>query len=336
MNPEFERHLALARHLLAASSHERAARECEAALSLEPHRNDARLLRARCLRGLGRLPQARREVEIALQNRADDVDALYLSSLLAPRRDQALAAIEKALELRPNAAHLHAHLAAVHLRSDGPWFLRVKGGARHKKAENAARAALELNPRDAIAHRYLALALLSQNRVEEARRHVETSLSLHPENPRAHVLLSLLRNTQSDAAGAEAALREALRLDPDNRGLQRDLKFHVTGEQIFGSFDNPTGFKLFNATFGQLPALWRLPALVAAQVASMAALVTIPSGWMKPGDAQTGVTLGLLALLCVLCSNFNLAARPYLALVPQKFLPRELQKWGKSDVPSSP
>lgn len=346
MTPEFERHLALARHLFDARRYEGAARECEAALRLEPQANEARLLLARTLRQLGRRDEARREVQTALEADPDDVDALYLRSMIAPRRAEALAAIEAALALRPNLPALHTQLAAVHLRSDLPWFLRVKQRSSALRAENAARAALKLNPRDALAHRYLALALISQNRVEAARHHVMTSLALHPENPRSHVLLSLLHNNQNDAAGAESALREALRLDPDNRGLQRDLKIHVVGEQIFGSFGtstqplveddaNDAAFQIFEATWGKLPPLWRLPVLVAAQIATMTALAILP--WHKIGSVavQTVAILGLLLLFCYLPLNLNYAARPYLARVPQKFLPRDLKKRGKPDSPSS-
>ncbi|MBW3635615.1 MAG: tetratricopeptide repeat protein [Armatimonadetes bacterium] len=344
MNPEFERHLALARHLFDARHPEDAARECETALRLEPDANHARLLLARALRQLGRLDEARREVKTALETDPDDVDALYLFSMIAPRRAEALAAIEAALALRPHLPALHTQLAAVHLRSDLPWFLRVKQRPSARRAEAAARAALKLNPRDALAHRYVALALISQNRVEEAREHVMTSLALHPENPRSHVLLSLLRNNQNDAAGAESALREALRLDPDNRDLQRDLKIHVAGEQIFGWMGTPApvveddandaAFKVFEATWGKLPPLWRLPILVAAQIATMTALATLP--WHRIGSVtlQTVAILGLLLLFCYLPLNLNYAARPYLARVPSRFLPRDLKKRGKPDTPS--
>jgi tetratricopeptide (TPR) repeat protein len=273
------------------------------------------------------------------------VDALYLTSMIAPRRVEALVAIEKALALRPNLPALHTQLAAVHLRSDLPWFLRVNQRPSARRAEHAARAALKLNPRDALAHRYLALALISQNRVDEAREYVMASLALHPENPRSHVLLSLMHNNQNDAAGAEAALREALRLDPDNRGLQRDLKIHVVGEQVFGWMGdssapaveddaNDAAFKVFEATWGKLPPLWRLPVLVAAQIATMTALATLPWHQMGSVTLQTGGILGLLLLFCYLPLNLNYAARPYLARVPQKFLPRDLKKRGKPDSPA--
>lgn len=327
------KHIALGEHYLSVKMPKKGIEQLHAALTLQPDNLRARLLLVRCLRALKRRDEARREVEAVLQADPHNVDGHYMASFLGANQQECLTSIDRALALYPHAAYLHTQRASVLLRDSSRFWGLVKRRQVLQQGEDAARYALELDPEDWLAHRLLALALLSQDRTEEARQHVMTTLSLNPENPRSHILLSLLSNHQNDTKGAEAALREALRLDPTNRSLKRDLEIqHVAALPIFNPLaDNPDDLttKAYNKTFGRLPSLWRLPALIASLVVTMWALITIPSQWMKPGDLQNLVLIGFLALFCLLLVNINYASRPWLARIPVKYLPSNLKKWGK-------
>lgn len=345
MNPEFERLLALGNHLFAARSWARAATELEAALRLEPDNNRAHLLLARCFFQLERLADARRHIESALQNQPEDIEALCLDADTAPDAARAFASVEKALALRPNAAFLHIQLAVICLRRRS-WGLGWSGrGKCLKRAENAARRAIEIEPQHAGAHRVLASALLAQGKNSVAHWHTMKSLELQPENPRAHVLLSFLRSDEKDGAGTERAIREALRLDPENRGLQRRLRNHLVSERldyIFGERPPPWQFspgtqpcgltyRIYRVLFEKLPPLARLPALLVVQTIVLFVLAAISMG---RGNALFIFFLFLLGIFCFFLVHTPYAARPYLARVPQKFLPDEFKPWGKTEPPT--
>jgi tetratricopeptide (TPR) repeat protein len=333
------RHIALGEHYLSVKMPEKGIEQLRAALTLQPDNLRARLLLVRCLRALQRQDEACREVKAVLQADPDNVDGHYMASFLGANPQESLASIERALALHPRAAYLHSRRASILLQDSTRFWGLVKRRHVLQQGEAAARQALELNSHDWLAHRLLALALLSQNRTEEARQHVMNTLSLDPENPRSHILLSLLSNHQNDAKGAEAALREALRLDPTNQGLKRDLEIQqIAALPIFNPLaDNPDDLivRAYHATLGRLAPLWQLPALVGSLVVTMWALITIPAHFMKPGDLQHLVLIGLLALFCLLLSNLNYAARPWLARIPVKYLPSSLKKWGKEESPSN-
>ena len=338
MTQEQIKHWNLGRHYLSVGRHDRAIEELRSLLAIEPGFLPAHLSLVSALNKSGAKSLALEEATRLVASHPQSPEAHYWLSFLHSDRQIAQREIELALQLQPDAAYLHTQQAILHLRAPFPHSQKGR-----RLAQAAARRALELNPRSMQAHRVLGVALLQLNQVDQARLHILRALELEPENPRAHIILSALRNRENDAPGAEDALREALRLDPNDHNAQRDLQLQVWTERLFGSFADPAqpynagnpnsaAGKIYTSTFERLPPLWRLPAAIFGVILSMAALITIPSQWMRRGDGQTVVILLLLSVMMFFIFFIEPAARPWLARIPTKFLPRDLKKWGKTET----
>lgn len=133
---------------------ERAVRE---ALALEPSDPDTHRLRARLLLACERHAPALDAVEAALRLDPEDADAHQLRALLllrtAPRQWRiSEATARRAVELDPDDADGHAVLGSVYLRS-----------RRLREAEERFKAALTLDPTNALALRGLAEALAARS-----------------------------------------------------------------------------------------------------------------------------------------------------------------------------
>lgn len=330
-----DRHWTLGRHYLSVGRHDRAIEELRALLALDPAFLPGHLALVSALNKSGAKSLALQEAGRVAASHPQSAEAHYWLAFLNTDRNIAQREIGIALQLQPDAAYLHTQQAILHLR--GPVLYAGKG---RRLAETSMRRALELNPRSMQAHRVLGVVLLQLNRIDEAREHILRALELEPENPRSHMILSALRNRENDAPGAENALREALRLDPNDSRAQRDLQIQIWTERLFGSLADPAqpyragnpnsaAGKIYATTFGRLSLLWQLPAAILSFILCVAALVTIPSQWMRRGPAQNVVILSLLVLMTFLMFNIELAARPWLARIPARFLPRDLKKWGK-------
>lgn len=167
---------------------------------------------ARHLNEVERPELAERELRRWLAQHPDDAEAHALLGCvlakqgLAGAEDEAL----EAVRLAPEWVYPHANLAWV--------YLQLK---RDRRAEGAARAALEIDPEHLSAHVYLASALLNQpfRRVgREALRVAEAGLALDPGHAecarlRAQALHRLGRREQAREAAALA-----LRLGPNESG----------------------------------------------------------------------------------------------------------------------
>jgi serine/threonine protein kinase len=120
-------------------------------------------------------------------------------------RGPALEAATRALELAPSLAEAHHALGAVKL-----WLEWDSKGA-----ETSLRRALELNPRSAMSHVYLGIALVYTHRTLDGIARADLALTLEPDSPViayvGHGLLLWAR--QFDRA--ENGLLRALELEPD-------------------------------------------------------------------------------------------------------------------------
>lgn len=229
MNPEFERHLALGNHFFVALSYERAAREFEAALGLEPDDNDARLLLARCYLNLDRLEDAHFAAEIALQNDPDNADAHYMKACAARTHGEEVEAIHAALQLDPENAAYHIHRSHLWTR-EGKYALALE----------SARRALEIAPNSASAHCHIAHVLFaeaearngwSRAKYQTVAFHAARALEIEPDSAQSQLVLARLRDCEYDRGESVEQWEEVLRLDPNatyaqyrHRQARRDAK----------------------------------------------------------------------------------------------------------------
>lgn len=225
--PEIHFHLASAQ--AAQGRWEEALHHCERAVALRPdfveaHHNRSEILRrlgrhaeaeaaARQVRSLQKLtptPASRRDVapdtEATRRRLARQAATLVeqgLRLLQSGQPETAAQVFQQAIEYDPDRvdAHVNLSLALSELR-------------HYAGSEAAARAAIALDPYNAMAHNNLSSALFMQDRLEEALHHIRRALSLQ-ELPRFYLLQGNVLLNLGDMAGAEASLRRAIALHPD-------------------------------------------------------------------------------------------------------------------------
>lgn len=307
MNEAFERHIQLGCHLLDSGSHQRAVREFEAALTVEPENNYARLLLVRALRELNRLKEARREVEVALGNNPDDADAHYMASYVAPNFKTALPSIDTALRLSPQDASYHVHRA----------YILTRLGRFNDSLESAQRA-LELDPDSADAHRQFAATLLdeagkdgliagkvglSRAKREEATNHVAAALRLEPENPHSHSVEARLQLSDQEYETSVEKWQEALRLDPTSEYARYHLR-QAQGEAQLSRFST----QLWKICFRWMPWPIPLPLMVGLSL------------WSFWWDRLAFMLIFVLTLL-----TSKLMLRDWLQFVPDRFVGASLR-----------
>ncbi|CAK0772593.1 protein O-GlcNAc transferase [Gammaproteobacteria bacterium] len=173
---------------------------------VEKHTETRDLTAAREHLRTGRPAQARKSCRAHLTRHPDDHVALDLLAAAANAdgaREEALAALQRAVVIAPHAALYHGHLANA---------LAMAG--RSDAAEAAYRSALRLDPHWSQAHNDLGNLLRTEGRMEEAERCYLSALRYKSDLVEAHNNLGTVLELQGRIAEAEAAYRGALRLRP--------------------------------------------------------------------------------------------------------------------------
>jgi predicted TPR repeat methyltransferase len=176
------------------------------------------------------------------------------------RLDEAITAYERAIALDPDHANAHNNLGVV---------LRAKG--RMAEAEAAYRAAIEADPRHSDAHHNLGVLLNGLGRRREAALCFSKVITLRPKHPEARRLLALAHHTLGDTGKAIDVFEEWLREEPDDpialhmlaACSGRDVPPRASDAFVEKTFDS------FAASFdAKLASLaYRAPALVAELLA---------------------------------------------------------------------
>jgi Flp pilus assembly protein TadD len=87
------------------------------------------------------------------------------------------------------------------------------------------RKAIELDPKDAVAHGTLGNALLAKGQVDEAIASYRNAIELDPKNAKAHVNLGAALFHKGQVDEAIACCRKAIELDPKNAMFHNNLGF---------------------------------------------------------------------------------------------------------------
>ena len=177
-----------------------------------------------------------------LQAAPNHPDALHFSGVLAHQRgrsDDAIALIERSLELEPERADWYSNLGIVlqqRLRLDDAItayrsaialdpshtnahsnlgvVLRAKG--KLAEAEAAYRAAIRIDPEHSDAYHNLGVLLNAQKRPREAALCFSKVITLRPNDPEARRLLALAHCTLGEVEHAVKIFEEWLVDDPDD------------------------------------------------------------------------------------------------------------------------
>ena len=169
---------------------------------------------AEALLGLAQVAQARGDAEAAalhlgraqeaVGDSPDYLQRLARVALRSGLKNEAVAALRKAVGLRPNEAAYRFALGSAHLREP----------ADLDEAEQAFREALRLRPADAQAQLHLGYVLLKQKRHAEARAWLEKSVGAGAGAPEAFYYLGLIAQDEGEDARAIELFERAIRLAP--------------------------------------------------------------------------------------------------------------------------
>jgi tetratricopeptide (TPR) repeat protein len=208
-------------------------------LALRPDDADLLLYTADVLARQGKLDEADQLIRQA-EGKARRLDWLQAAAAQASYRSDAQAALklwQEVAELDPlnvNAArHVAQGLTETSSEAEALAFLRARVAqfphnlALHRllvewsrndarALEQAVRAMIEVDPVDAWAHRELALALMSQQRYQEALPEAELAQKLEPNHCGSYNVLAKLYTETNQTDAAKAAYRQAIKLSVDS------------------------------------------------------------------------------------------------------------------------
>jgi tetratricopeptide (TPR) repeat protein len=162
---------------------------------------------------------------------AECYSILGVFEILAPRDTfpRAIEALERALELAPNLAEVHASLGHVKVQYEHDW----RGG------EAALRHAIELDPNFAPAQQWLGILLASEGRFEEGLEQLHIAQSLEPSSALYSVLVGMLLTYQRRYDQAVEQLTRTLEMAPYFPTTHAYLTFaHIRR----GDFDTALGY----------------------------------------------------------------------------------------------
>jgi TolB-like protein/Flp pilus assembly protein TadD len=162
-------------------------------------------------------------------NRPSNVEAynIYLRALYLGRNgtptamNQAIAMLERVIQIEPRFAAAQAHLAHFMLRSE------ISGIAapdpdRFSRAKAAALKAAELEPGSADAQMVLGYAAMRQFQWKDAKTHLDKALQLDPSHSRARDLRASVHIIHGEVQESMRESQRAVELDPLSPLVNRD------------------------------------------------------------------------------------------------------------------
>jgi Tfp pilus assembly protein PilF len=126
---------------------------------------------------------------------------LGLAALAAGSEKESRWALERAVELNPDAAPYHLAL--------GGWYLDTREGSDPARAEQEFRTVVRLAPSHWLGHYRLAVAMMHQGHLREAGAELEEAVRLQPDAREAAFLLPQVYRQLGDRAKADRYQRAA-------------------------------------------------------------------------------------------------------------------------------
>lgn len=171
-----------------------------------------------------------RKIRQAAPEHADAWHLAGVVHLQLQEHAEAVAAIERAVRIKPGDARYHSNLGEAY---------RALG--RPADAVAAYRRALEVDPAFAGAHYNLGNVLKQMGQLEEAAAAYERALELQPDYAAASTNLANLRASQGRLADAVAVYRRALCSDPWDDDIRAKLKLALKEQQRQADLDYRQG-----------------------------------------------------------------------------------------------
>lgn len=184
-------------------------------LALDPQHLGALVMLAAIAHQTGHNAEALALVDHAARFAADQPSVQYGRAVALyglGRIDEAGAAYERAIELKPDYLEALHNLAALH-----------QNAGRNSQAIQLYRRVLAVNPAFIDAHNNLGVALRDESRFAEAQRSFETALQLNPASAEAHNNLGVVLKAQGRLDAAIEHYRRALALKPDYIGAHSNI-----------------------------------------------------------------------------------------------------------------
>jgi predicted O-linked N-acetylglucosamine transferase (SPINDLY family) len=128
------------------------------------------------------------------------------------QNEDALAAMQRAVELAPGDSQSHNNLGTL-----------LKDMGRLEEAESSFRSATRINHEYAEAHNNLGIVLYEQGRIEEAEAYFLSAIRVRPDYAEAHNNLGITRKDLGRDEEAEASFRSAIRIRPDYAEAHNNL-----------------------------------------------------------------------------------------------------------------
>jgi tetratricopeptide (TPR) repeat protein len=225
-DPRFgEARLKLAHSYTHAGDRRAAAGEYVRAADLLPDNFEAQLEAAAVLVLSGRFEDAKIRAERALAKNPRSIEAhIVLGNALAALKDfdAAIEQLDEAIRIEPSAG-AYATLGNIQL---------VRGAK--PEAETAFRNAIEVAPKNPVAHLAYANYLMSTGRVPDAERELETVVTLDDKNPIAHRALAILYIASRRMKEAEPHLKVLADLDRSPQALGRITlaEFYIATKRV--------------------------------------------------------------------------------------------------------
>jgi tetratricopeptide (TPR) repeat protein len=138
------------------------------------------------------------------------------------RREEALAAYRKAIELEPDNAEAHSNL--------GLMLIEEK---KFPEAAQVLQKALALNPSLPSAHYNYGLVLRQEGKLDDAISHWQRALALQPRQKLALNNLGAAYTEKWNPDAAITMLRDAIRLDPDFAEAHANLSTALLGQKKY-------------------------------------------------------------------------------------------------------
>ncbi|MDX2020598.1 MAG: tetratricopeptide repeat protein [Deltaproteobacteria bacterium] len=173
----------------------------ERLLALDPTAWRARSAYGELLYEAGKFPEARRALEVVLQQRPDDAASRRILTLVLSSQRAGAALVhefEEIVKLDPNNVAARLDLAAAYMNEN-----------RLADAANTYDSVLERQPRHKEALKFAGDLLRQQGQLEEAAKRYERLRRLAPDDPRPVFLLGALYHQAGNLAAAERMFTDA-------------------------------------------------------------------------------------------------------------------------------